>query len=598
MAWVSPVRCRQWSVSCPTSWATRRSTPPPARSSASPSRRGAGASSSRSRTRVRASRRPSANRSSPASTAGGETPSSPRAEQGWGSPSSASSRPPWVVRRPSPQPRAAARASSSPTPWPACRNPASKEHLMSVRDRLVPAVAGAAVLMVALMVIALLRSAANDGTDALENAKVAQVRTTADSFNARVESSITSLGGLGSRPWELKPGSAADRATLKTFAIDPDALSGTFLVDGRDTVTNGVLLRPGMLGSKFDPPGWAKAKAALASTPAVVLPVTRSGLTTELPSYAFAVAIRGTTPTSVRGAFVFEQALTNDSPFSQEIRGLAGEGKSTATWRFLDSNGAVVASTLRTGLGKPVPDARLRSLPAGLHEIGDKLVVSADVPVVGWRVVFTQDRSEFVGPLAGPLQSAGLILVLLLLAIGLTLTVLLARRLRQSREQQNRLLELNRSQDEFISVVSHELRTPVSGVLGFLQTSLDHWEVMSDADRHNAVRRAFTNARRLQAMTRDVLDTESIESERFGYVRHPMDLCDEVRTAVDAFDTGSANAVVLRVPDAPVMLEGDPDRIQQVLANLLDNARKNAPSETAIEVSLEQTENLARLVVE
>ena len=233
-----------------------------------------------------------------------------------------------------------------------------------------------------------------------------------------------------------------------------------------------------------------------------------------------------------------------------------------------------------------------------MHQIGDKLVVSADVPVVGWHVVFTQNRSEFVEPLAGPLQSAGLILVLLLLAVGLTLTVVLARRLRQSREQEARLLALNRSQDEFISVVSHELRTPVSGVLGFLQTSLDHWEVMSDEDRHSAVRRAFTNARRLQAMTRDVLDTESIESGRFGYVRHPMDLADEVRTAVDAFSSGLANGVVLTVPDTPVMMDGDPDRIQQVLANLLDNARKNAPPEVPIEVSLEQTENVARLVVE
>ena len=215
-------------------------------------------------------------------------------------------------------------------------------------------------------------------------------------------------------------------------------------------------------------------------------------MTTELPSYAFAVAIRGSTPTSVRGAFVFEQALTNDSPFSQEIRGLAGGRGSTATWRFLDSNGTVVASTLSTGLGSPVPDSRLSALPEGLHQVGDDLVVSADVPVVGWHVVFTQKRSEFVDPLAGPLQSAGLILVLLLLAVGLTLTVVLARRLRQSREQAARLRELNRSQDEFISVVSHELRTPVSGVLGFLQTSLDHWDVMSDDDRHSAVRRAFT----------------------------------------------------------------------------------------------------------
>ncbi len=469
---------------------------------------------------------------------------------------------------------------------------------MSIRDRFVPVAVGVAVLLVALMVVALLRSAANDGTEALERAKVAQVRTTADSFNARVESSIESLGGLGSRPWALTLRSAADQATLKTFAIDPDALSGTFLVNADDTVTNGVLLRPGRLGSKFDQPGWAKAKAALASAPAVVLPVAPSGVTTELPSYAFAVAIRGKTPSSVRGAFVFEQALTNDSPFSQEIRGLAGDRRSTATWRFLDSNDAVVASTLSTGLGAPVPDARLHALSEGLHQIGDKLVVSADVPVVGWHVVFTQNRSEFVQPLAAPLQTAGLILVLLLLALGLTLTVVLARRLRQSREQEARLLALNRSQDEFISVVSHELRTPVSGVLGFLQTSLDHWDVMTDEDRHSAVRRAFSNARRLQAMTRDVLDTESIESGRFGYVRHPVDLSDEVRAAVDGFSSGSTDGVVLMLPDAPVLIEGDPDRIQQVLTNLLDNARKNAPSEKPIEVSLEQIDHVARLVVE
>ena len=74
-----------------------------------------------------------------------------------------------------------------------------------------PSSPGLAVLLVALMVIALLRSAANDGTDALEEAKVAQVRTTADSFNARVESSISSLGGLGARPWELTLRSAADQ---------------------------------------------------------------------------------------------------------------------------------------------------------------------------------------------------------------------------------------------------------------------------------------------------------------------------------------------------------------------------------------------------
>lgn len=469
---------------------------------------------------------------------------------------------------------------------------------MPTRDRLIPAAAGLAVIAVAAMVVGLLNSAVDDGTQALQDAKVAQVRTTAGTFNARVESSIGSLGGLGARPWELTIGSTTDAASLQAFAIDPEANSGFFLVDGSDTITSGVLLRPDRLGSKFDAPGWAAAKAALASAPAVVLPVAESGVTTELPSYAFAVAIRGSSPTSVRGAFIFEQALTTDSAFNQEIRGLGDDGASTATWRFLDSNGTVVASTLPTGLGSQIPDPRLSSLEPGLHIIGDDMVVSADVPAVGWRVVFSQDEEEFAEPLAAPLQSAGLILVILLLVIGLILTVVLARRLRQSREQEKRLLELNRSQDEFISVVSHELRTPVSGVLGFLQTSLDHWDAMSDEERHNAVRRAFANARRLQAMTRDVLDTESIESGGYGYDKHPIDLVEEVSTAVDAFDVGSAPPVTLTLPATPVIVDADPDRIQQVLSNLLDNALKSSTDGVPVAVSLEEVDGVARITVE
>ena len=189
-----------------------------------------------------------------------------------------------------------------------------------------------------------------------------------------------------------------------------------------------------------------------------------------------------------------------------------------------------------------------------MHTIGGEIVVSADVPTVGWRVVFTQRRSAFVRPLAGPLQTAGIVLVLLLLLIGLTLTAVLARRLRQAREEEKRMRELHRAQDEFISVVSHELRTPVSGVLGFLQTTLDHWEVMSEDERLNAVQRAFTNARRLQAMARDVLDTESMESGQFDDVRNPIDLADEMRTAVEGFDSGPTG-VTLVVPDAPVIVQ-------------------------------------------
>ena len=125
---------------------------------------------------------------------------------------------------------------------------------MNRRERLAPWLAVVAVLGVGLVVILMLRSATNDGIDALEDAKLAQVSTTARSFDARVESSLGSVAALGARPWELTEGSAADQAVLDTFAVDPQARSGMFLVDENDTITSGVLLQPGMLGSELDGP--------------------------------------------------------------------------------------------------------------------------------------------------------------------------------------------------------------------------------------------------------------------------------------------------------------------------------------------------------
>ncbi|HET7742798.1 MAG TPA: HAMP domain-containing sensor histidine kinase, partial [Mycobacterium sp.] len=437
-------------------------------------------------------------------------------------------------------------------------------------------------------VVLLLRAANDEAVHALTTAKHDQVQATADSFNARVGAELSAVSGLGATPWQLVRGSASDQRVLKTYDVDPNAKSGFFLIDAHDVITAGILLRPGRLGSRFEPPGWAAAKRELSEKPAVILPVMSSGLTTEIPSYELVVAIRGSTPRSVRGALVFEQALTTTSPFEQEIAQLGDHAASTAAWFFIDSRGAVVATTKDTGLGAPVENDRYRTVRSGVSYLGNRIVITADVPTIGWRVVYREQRSQFESAVTGPLQEAGLILVLLLLAIGLTLVVILVRRLREAREQERRLRELTRSQSEFISVVSHELRTPVAGVLGFLQTTVDHWSTLSEADRLNTVRRAVTNARRLQAMTRDVLDTESIESGRIGYSFQRLELGAELQTAVEGSrDVDDSHLVTLQAPGVPIVVEADPDRLQQVLSNLLENARKNSPPGEPIVVEAE-----------
>src|SRR3546814_314593 len=143
------------------------------------------------------------------------------------------------------------------------------------------------------------------------------------------------------------------------------------------------------------------------------------------------------------------------------------------------------------------------------------------------------------------------------------------------------------TQEEFISIVSHELRTPVAGVLGFLQTTMDHWSSMTDTERFNAVRRSASNARRLQGLTRDVLDSQAVESGRMSYAMGDADLAEEVSVAVEAASAMYPRLTIAADVEAervPVVI--DVDRIQQVLTNLLDNAAKASPPNGTVTVRL------------
>lgn len=465
-----------------------------------------------------------------------------------------------------------------------------------VRDHVGPALAALVIIGVAATVIVLLRSANDRGVDALTRAKLQQVQTTADTFNARVSAQLTTSAGLGARPWALTEGSTADQRALNSFNLDPNAKSGYYLVDADGVVTSGVLLRPGRLGTRLPAAQWNAARARLAQQSAVIEPVTTDGLTTELPNYRYFIGIPGSGGT-VRGAFVAEEALTPSSAFEQEINQLTDRSASTAAWFFLDSNGVVVATTMDDQLGRTVENPRYRTISSGVAHLGKRIVISADIPSIGWRVVFRQDTSEFTGALSGPLQRTGLILVLLLLSVGLVMVFFLVRQLRAAREQQRRLRELTRSQAEFISVVSHELRTPVAGVLGFLQTTVDHWPDLSDTERLSTVRRATTNARRLQAMTRDVLDTQNLESGRFSYSFAPVEVRELLRTAVELSNDADPlhPATLGQVP--PVVVEADDDRLVQVVTNLLENARRNSPPDETVLVEAKVLDDVVRIAV-
>jgi signal transduction histidine kinase len=460
------------------------------------------------------------------------------------------------------------------------------------RERLLPVAAFLALVGVGGLVLVLLTTAVDNGRDALEESVLAEVEAYARSQNTRVRIQVTQIDGL------LQ---TIDFARLEEIAEVADIETGFFFTDADGVVTEGFRVPDAQRGAPMERAGFGEALDALQDPPTdpeadfLWLPLTPVGITSDLPSTALVLPIREETG-QLTGTFVFESEVAVDSPFNAEI-GQLGRGETGEVVVF-DDLGGVIAAGNPSLVGGRVLEPDLLTVETGVHRRGGEVWAVDDVPLAGWRIAFTQDSEEFDEGLAGPLQQVGLIIVVVFLAVGVLAFVGLARRLQAAREEQERLQRLSETQEEFISIVSHELRTPVAGVLGFLQTTMDHWDAMTDTERFNALRRSASNARRLQGLTRDVLDSQAVESGRMSYAMGEADLAEEVNVAVEAASALYPRLTIaaeLAVTPVPVVV--DVDRIQQVLTNLLDNAAKVSPPDGTVLVRLWQDGDRASVSV-
>jgi signal transduction histidine kinase/DNA-binding response OmpR family regulator len=152
--------------------------------------------------------------------------------------------------------------------------------------------------------------------------------------------------------------------------------------------------------------------------------------------------------------------------------------------------------------------------------------------------------------------------------------------------------ELDKIKDEFISTVSHELRTPLTsirGALGLLSAGLMG---NVDAKAQNLLRIAVTNTDRLIRLINDILDIERMESGRATLHVRRINLLELVEQGIDTM-TAMADAagvsIVLNVtaPGDAVALDGDADRVLQVVTNLLSNAIKFSSPKTTVNIHIE-----------
>ena len=153
---------------------------------------------------------------------------------------------------------------------------------------------------------------------------------------------------------------------------------------------------------------------------------------------------------------------------------------------------------------------------------------------------------------------------------------------------------------EFISTVSHELRTPltsIKGSLGLIKSGAVG-ELPEKLKRMLDI--AYNNSDRLVRLINDILDIEKIAAGKMDFYMGPMDLGSLLEQAIEANKGyGEQHNVRFILADTIVegKVEGDHDRLMQVLANLMSNAAKFSPEGEAIEISLSAHEKGFRVSV-
>jgi Na+/proline symporter/nitrogen-specific signal transduction histidine kinase len=169
------------------------------------------------------------------------------------------------------------------------------------------------------------------------------------------------------------------------------------------------------------------------------------------------------------------------------------------------------------------------------------------------------------------------------------------------RSANTRLRELDRLKDEFVAMVSHELRTPLTSIRAFAEI-LGDAEAMPAEQQQHFLQIIVRESERLSRLIDEILDLARLESGRMTLHPRRCDLTELCRQAVDAVtQLFRQRQVSLQIvlPDTPCPVMADPDRLLQVLINLLDNAGKFADQgQPLVQLSLHAGKRSFRVNVE
>ena len=164
----------------------------------------------------------------------------------------------------------------------------------------------------------------------------------------------------------------------------------------------------------------------------------------------------------------------------------------------------------------------------------------------------------------------------------------------------SREAELDRIKDEFISTVSHELRTPMTPIKGYTDLLIQGKVGPLDERQRRFLQIIKSNADRLDDLVNDILDISRLDADRVKLDRQVVDLAALVHAILPSFEYQLAEKNLTLTLDIPAGLPpayADPDRVTQILVNLISNGTKYTRMDDKIDVRVSLQDEYLRVDV-
>jgi PAS domain S-box-containing protein len=160
--------------------------------------------------------------------------------------------------------------------------------------------------------------------------------------------------------------------------------------------------------------------------------------------------------------------------------------------------------------------------------------------------------------------------------------------------------QMERLKDEFVSTVSHELRTPLTSISGSLSLLVGQGSDKLPEAATRLLTIAYKNSQRLVRLVNDILDIEKIESGRIVFVLSRVDVRPLLEQAIEnnhGFAESYGVRIRLDTASADGEVNADPDRLVQVITNLISNAIKFSAADQEVAITVENDGNIVRISV-